>query len=308
MKSLRIGLAAAMATALCAGGALAQVPPDIAAAIKAKGEAMDPGTAVRLYTPLFPKEPYPNVVVERDLAYGADPLQKLDVFKPEAAGSKRPVLLFVHGGGFVRGDKRPPGSPFNDNMMLWANSQGVVGVNINYRLAPKDPWPAGAKDLASAIAWTRANIARYGGDPDRIFIWGHSAGANHVADYVAHPEVRGAEFAGVKGAIIMSAFYGAAAPTTPSAYYGTDAKLQTLDASVDALTRSKLPLFIANAEYDPPQFKAYTAALNASLAKAGRKAPYVYGTDHDHFSEGLAVGTSDVSVTKPLMEWINRTH
>jgi acetyl esterase/lipase len=307
MKSIAIGLAAAMATVLCVGESLAQVPPDIAAAIKAKGEAMDPSVAARLYAPLFPKEPYPGVVAERDIAYGADPLQKLDVFKPEAAGSKRPILLFVHGGGFVRGDKRPAGSPFNDNMMLWANSQGMVGVNINYRLAPKDPWPAGAQDLASAIAWVRANIARYGGDPDRIFIWGHSAGANHVADYVAHPEVRGAEVAGVKGAIIMSAFY-AAEPSGPNAYYGTDARLQSLGASVDALTRSKIPLFISNAEYDPPQFKAYTDALNASLAKAGRNAPYVYSADHDHFSEGLAVGTSDVSVTKPLMDWINKTH
>ncbi len=97
-------------------------------------------------------------------AYGSDPLQKLDVFAPDAAqGKKLSVLLFVHGGGFTRGDKH--GQFYPDNITLWAAKNGMVGVNIDYRLAPKDPWPAGVNDLTSAIAWTHANIARYGGIP-----------------------------------------------------------------------------------------------------------------------------------------------
>ena len=159
-----------------AGAAAAQVPPDIAAKLKAIGPKIDVSVGA-LYAPLQPKPPYAGVSVTRDLAYGSDPLQKLDVFSPTAKPAKlRPVLLFVHGGGFVRGDKKT-----TDNMVVWGVDNGMVGVAINYRLAPKDPWPAGAKDLASAIAWTRAHIADYGGDPDRIILWGHSAGANHVA-------------------------------------------------------------------------------------------------------------------------------
>jgi acetyl esterase len=109
------------------------------------------------------------VTIQRDLAYGPDPLQTLDVFTPDNAqassgnkGKTLPVLLFVHGGGFTRGDKH--GDFYPDNITLWAARNGMVGVNIDYRLAPANPWPTGVKDLASAIAWTRANIARYGGD------------------------------------------------------------------------------------------------------------------------------------------------
>ena len=172
MISIRTTAVALTALAMSAGAALAQVPPDIAAKIKAIGPKIDVSVGA-LYAPLHAKEPYAGVTVTRDLAYGSDPLQKLDVFSPQAKPAKlKPVLLFVHGGGFVRGDKKT-----TDNMVVWGVDHGMVGVDINYRLAPKDPWPAGAQDLGSAIAWTRAHIADYGGDPDHIIIWGHSADA-----------------------------------------------------------------------------------------------------------------------------------
>jgi len=104
---------------------------------------------------------------------------------PGASGP-RPVLVFIHGGGFTRGAKHTPGSPFYDNVGLWAADHGLVGVTINYRLAPQYPWPSGIEDLTLVVAWLKSHISEYGGDPDKIFLWGHSAGAAHVADYVAH--------------------------------------------------------------------------------------------------------------------------
>ncbi|MEJ0006660.1 MAG: alpha/beta hydrolase [Steroidobacteraceae bacterium] len=131
---------------------------------------MDP-TVGQLYAPLFPKEAWAGVSIQRDIPYGTDSLQKLDVFAADGAqGKKLPVLLFVHGGGFTRGDKH--GDFYPDNITLWAAKNGMVGVNIDYRLAPKDPWPAGVNDLTSAIAWVHANIAQYGGDPNRIVLFG----------------------------------------------------------------------------------------------------------------------------------------
>lgn len=264
---------------------------------------MDPSFG-ELYAPMFGKEPWAGATITRDLAYGSDPLQRLDVFAPTARHPKLPVLLFVHGGGFTRGDKH--GDFYPDNITLWAARNGMVGVNIDYRLAPKDAWPAGAKDLAAAIAWTRANIAKYGGDPDRIILWGHSAGANHVADYVAHAEVQGAEASAVKGAIILSAFY-AAAPTgtPPNAYYGSNLALQSTASSIEGLRRSRIPLFVANAEFDPEQFKAYAAAVRAALCITPARCPqYVLVRDANHFTEGMAVGTEDKQLTGPLQKWI----
>jgi predicted esterase len=300
---------AGLLLALAAGAASAQVPPDIAAEAKASAGKVDFAIAAK-YGPLQPKAPYQGVDVVRDLAYGPDPLQKLDVFVPQgssprhddqrlAKATRRPVLLFVHGGGFVRGDKKT-----TDNMLVWGTWNGMVGVDIDYRLAPKDPWPAGSEDLKGAIAWVRANIAKYGGDPDDIILWGHSAGANHVADYVGHSELHGPEFAGVKGAIIMSANYAATVGAQPNPYYGSDASLQTSAASVDRMVKTKIPLYLINAEYDPDGFRAYMAALDEGLTKAGVAHGRLIAKDHGHLDEGMAVGTDDHGVTGPLLEWI----
>lgn len=285
--------------------ASAQVPPDLAAKIRAAGQSMDPAIG-NIYAPLFPPSVWRGVTVQRDIAYGTDPLQKLDVYRAAGrAGGRKPVLLFVHGGGFTRGDKHGEFQP--DNMTLWAAKQGMLGVNINYRLAPANAWPAGALDLASAIAWTRANAARFGGDPDRIILFGHSAGANHVADYVAHPEMHGAEFAAVKGAALLSPNYSAAAPAQPNAYYGTNASLQTLGPQIERLRASTVPLFLGYAEFDPDFMKATARTMLSELCKTDGRCPAnVYARDHNHFTEGFAIGTSDVSVSGPLLDWIRR--
>jgi acetyl esterase/lipase len=147
----------------CSAAAVAQVPPDLAARVRSLGQTLDPAGSLELYAPMFGPAAWTGIEIERDVAYGSDPLQKLDVYVAEEHGTAAPVVLFVHGGGFTRGDKHGDFQP--DNMTLWAARQGMVGVNINYRLAPANPWPAGARDLAAAIAWTRANIARYGATP-----------------------------------------------------------------------------------------------------------------------------------------------
>ena len=122
------------------------MPPDIAAKIKEIGRGIDPPKTAAIYAPLQQKEPYAGVKVVRDLKYGPDARNALDVFMPESAAGPLPVFIFVHGGGFVAGNKRGPGnSPFYDNFMLWAAKNGMVGVNATYRLAPANPWPAAPK-------------------------------------------------------------------------------------------------------------------------------------------------------------------
>jgi acetyl esterase/lipase len=83
-----------------------------------------------------------------------------------------PVIIFVHGGMYVRGDKTVPGTPFLQNVAaLWARND-MVGVNITYRLAPKHQWSTGAQDVGAAIKWVRDNVGVYGGDPNRIVLMG----------------------------------------------------------------------------------------------------------------------------------------
>ena len=295
-------VAAAVLLSLSAAAA-AQVPPDIAAQIRAAGQSMDPGIG-RLYAPLFPPSAWDGVQVERDIAYGGDPRQKLDLYTPSTRGKDLPVLLFVHGGAFVGGSKHGPFYP--DNVTLWAAKHGMVGVGIDYRIAPADAWPAGARDLASAIAWVRANIASHGGDPDRIVLFGHSAGANHVADYVGNPSVQGAEHASVRGAVLLSPNYAVpAGPDKPHVYYGTDGELSSIPGTVARLSAAGVPLFLGDAEFDPDMMLETARGLREGLCQVPTRCPrYVHLANHNHFTEGMAVGTDDQSLTGPLLEWM----
>jgi triacylglycerol lipase len=297
-------LAITVGATILASGALAQVPPEIAAKVRAAGQAMDP-SAGELYAPIFVAKGQGDVTITRDVAYGDDPLQVLDLYVPGTAADKpRPVLLFVHGGGFTRGDKH--GDFYPDNVTAWAANHGMVGVNIDYRLAPANPWPAGARDLAAAIAWTRANIAQHGGDPGRIILWGHSAGANHVADYVGHKELHGPEAASVKGAVLLSPFYAPEADEQPHAYYGADADIQTADATIERLKASEIPLFLGYAQFDPEPMRQFARSAMAGLCEdgGGTCPASVDLPDHNHFTEGMAVGTDDTSLSGPVLRWI----
>jgi acetyl esterase/lipase len=124
--------------------------------------------------------------IERDMTYGAHPRHRLDVHYVGAVGvATRPVFVFVHGGGYSSGDKQVGDLPFNDHVGGWAVRHGMVGVTMNYRLAPNDRWPAGAEDVGAVVEWLSGNISSYGGDPGRIVVAGHSAGASHLAAFLA---------------------------------------------------------------------------------------------------------------------------
>jgi triacylglycerol lipase len=290
---------------LMSSPALAQVPPDIAAGIRKIGPIVDAPNTAKLYAPLFrdQKEPYANVTVSRDIAYGPDPLNKLDVFTSGPAPANRLVVIYVHGGGFERGDKRQAGTAFYDNLMLWLTQQGMVGVNMDYRLAPKNSWPAAHEDMAAVVRWVKMNIAQYGGDPNRVVLWGQSAGASLIAGYLAHPQFYGPSGHGVKGAILNSGFYDNG--TTGSAYFGKDPKELRERSSVDGMKRLNIPLLISHTEVDLPDAIVEADAAKKSLCDAGHCPTYLVLKDHSHMSQNYSVGTSDVSLSGPVLQFLH---
>jgi acetyl esterase/lipase len=297
--------------ALAAGAALAQPPPDVAARIAALGRTVDPPGTASIYAPLQKTMPQAGIKAERDIAYGSGPKETLDLFTPEAKGAKRPILIFVHGGGFVGGDKSKAGngapSPFYDNTMIWAVNHGLVGVNMNYDLAPKAQYPTVQREIAEAVAWARKNAASWGGDPDRIVVWGHSAGAAHVGTFIAHPETYG-DVAGatrpVQGAVMTSGGYDFAGQGD-NVYYGPAATLAER-SSTAGLLESKVPLLVAHAELDPEGMVADADKLHAALTKAGRPHDYLVAAKHGHMSESYSVGTADESVSGPVLAFIRK--
>lgn len=123
-----------------------------------------------------------QAATHRDLSY--DPsseseLQRLDVYAPTRNAldtSARPVMVYVHGGGWTRGDKSRIGSKPD-----WFLAQGFVLVSVNYRLLPQARHPTPTRDLATVLAWVVAHIADYGGNPEAIFLMGHSSGGHLVS-------------------------------------------------------------------------------------------------------------------------------
>lgn len=113
--------------------------------------------------------------VGKDLAFGGHG-QTLDVWRPVGAVQKRPVLIFWYGGGWAKGNRRAYG--FAARAFAKA---GFVVVVPDYRKVPQIRFPAMLQDGADAVKWTRDHVAEFGGDPERIALSGHSAGAYTVA-------------------------------------------------------------------------------------------------------------------------------
>lgn len=119
--------------------------------------------------------PESEIEILKDIAYGEHPVaHRLDLYRPKYAPRPMPVLLYIHGGGFVLCSKETHRSIAQIN----AERAGYLVVSINYRLAPQHPFPAAIEDSCAAWCWVARNIARYGGDPARIMIAGESAGGN----------------------------------------------------------------------------------------------------------------------------------
>lgn len=308
---MRLAISALAAAVMIAAPALAQdspMPEDLAWKLLELGRVIDPPKTAALYAPLQQKEPYAGVKVARDIKYGPADRHLLDIFTPDAASPARPVLIYIHGGGLIAGNKRAPGSPFYDNIMLWAVKHGFVGVNANYRLAPAFPWPAGAEDMGAIVKWVSENIGARGGDPAHIYLMGQSAGAIHVASYVSHGEFHKVKGGGLTGAILMSGIYDLTASPAGDAelaYFGSDPSRYAERSSLQGLVASPIPLLVTAAELDPPRFVEQFELLKQATCKRpiGCARSFML-PQHSHMSEVYAINTSDTRLTDEILEFV----
>jgi acetyl esterase/lipase len=228
---------------------------------------------------------------------------KLDLYLPKEV-SKFPTVVFVHGGAWTMGSKdgflHLPGHRAADHGNFFAE-KGIAAVHVNYRLSPKVQHPEHITDVARSIAWVRRNIAKYGGDPDNIFLMGHSAGGHLVALAATDPKYLQAEgltpqmirgVIGVSGVYVLdpnlvSAGPGAAEmPKSPpmmlKSVFGGEARTYS-DASPIAHVAPGLPPFLlAYANRDIPTLPAQAVAFQEALVKSGVSARYLLVSGRDH--------------------------
>lgn len=129
---------------------------------------------------------FAGVRIERDIAYGSDPAQRLDVYLPEHAASA-PVIFMVHGGGWTRGDKGAS-NVVEKKVRQWV-PEGYAFISVNYRLSPAVNPLEEADDVARALAFAQSHAASWGADPLRFLLMGHSAGGHLVSLLTADPRI-----------------------------------------------------------------------------------------------------------------------
>jgi triacylglycerol lipase len=281
-------------------------------AIRAAGPVIDPPAAKALYALHLAAAPRGGEVV-RDVAYGVDERHRLDIYLPLEAQGPVPVVVFLHGGGFIRGDKADREAVGN-----YFARHGVLAVVPNYRLGPRHRWPAGAEDVSSVLAWARANVAAYGGNFDHIVLAGESAGAAHIAAATLVRRFHPAEGLKVAGVFLASGVYnaelellarsqlGIATPDPRNeAYFGTDFAAWRAMSTVELVDADPFPLAISYAELDPVQMQAQAGELFARLVTRHGFQPRISVVrNHNHLSQVYSINTGDESLSGPMLDFV----
>ena len=281
---------------------------------------------------VYREAPLPEEQILRDLPYRSDPgadaeKHRLDLFVPEMSGNPDPrpwpVLVFVHGGGWTSGDKglSTGGADVYANIGRYFAARGVGVAVISYRLQPAFDWRDQVEDVARAVAWVHAHVAEYGGDPDAIFVSGHSAGAQLAARIALDRELASRFGApAVCGLISVSgAGFDLADEKTyelgaSRGYYerrfrvnGVDADWQHEASTLRFADATAPPTLILYADGDWPSLHRQAELLDAALRDAGAARRTLIVPDEDHYSIILALSRDDKQAAPAMLEFIRDT-
>lgn len=237
--------------------------------------------AVDLLNAMVPTEGYERT---SDIAYGEGPRRKLDVYRPRAASaSPLPVVVFFYGGSWTSGERDE--YTFVGEALT---AMGYVAVVPDYRLHPEGLFPGFVEDAAAAVKWTAAEIAKHGGDPQKIVVMGHSAGA-HVGILATLDRTFGA-------AGVVKGFVGLAGPYSfdPMEWRATRKVFQHLKDSnaarpVTYVTPQAPPMLLLHGADDTSVGPYNSEDLDTALTKAGVPHKYVVYPDMGHVGMILAL-------------------
>ncbi|MEZ5400014.1 MAG: alpha/beta hydrolase [Bryobacteraceae bacterium] len=264
----------------------------------------------------------PSPRLERDIPYAQpkNPRQLLDVYAP-ASGAKRPVVVWVHGGGWMHGSKEAV-----DSKPAAFTARGLVFVAMNYRFVPAVTMDEIVRDVARATGWVHANIARYGGDPERILLMGHSAGAQLAALLCtdeSYLKAQGAPLRAIRGCVpvdgdtydvplqVATATARRVRERQPTPKMGHPEKFGDLAAqrrlsAVNHVARGRgIPPFLILHVAAHTDTSAQAYRLWQALDTAGIRAKLFAAPDTDHVKLDRDLGVAGDPATKALFEFVD---
>lgn len=251
---------------------------------------------------LVPETTYREV---RNLTYGDGERQKLDLYLPLQRDNATPVVVFFYGGSWKSGERR--NYRFVGEALA---SRGIVTVVPDYRLYPENRYPAFLQDSAAAVAWVKRQIAAYGGDPSRVFLAGHSAGAYNAAMLAVDPQYLNAAIggsAGICGVISMAGPIGVNLQdyksTRPIFSHAVDAESTRPVMHVKPGGPSFL---LMHGQADSTVYPINTEMFEAALRQSGNtvEVEYIPGIGHYRIIAGLADPLENRVVPFPIADRI----
>lgn len=240
--------------------------------------------------------------------------QQLDVYAPMPKQKDLPVVVWIHGGGWRKGDKagvQQKPQAFTD--------QGYVFVSVNYRLFPEVSLKTMTGDVAAAIRWVHEHAAEYGGDPDRLIVMGHSAGA-HLAALVCTDEsylkAQGLSFEILKGCVPFdTAVYDAVkqvesvTPVQPARArvyqeaFGDAKSQRDLSPVAHVAPKKNIPPFLI-LHIDRADAREQSQLLAKVLKENGIPAEVFAANDKTHGGISVDFGTPNDKVTETVFQWL----
>ncbi len=253
-----------------------------------------------------------NFIGTRNVAYGSLERQKLDIYQPRK-GTNLPVLIFVHGGSWRNGSKEI--YPFFGERFAL---EGYVTLIINYRLAPETPFPGFVQDAALAVKWAKDNVQNFAGDPNRVFLAGHSAGAHIVAMLALNPTYLKAvnlERSAVRGVVGMAGPYDIAAffsqsPNLQQAF-GSDPGAWAATQPLNFVDGTNPPMFLQHGLRDSTvDYRQSIMLKEKILAKGGRVELKTYPKlEHEELIGAVSLAAQaslDPSVVPDIVDFLKR--
>ena len=241
-----------------------------------------------MFNTVIPKDPAAGRA-QSGIAYGDGPRRKLDIYPGAGTAAKKPVMVFIYGGSWASGRRED---------YRWVGralaAQGFLTIVPDYRLAPANVFPDFVADIAAAVRWTHDHAAEHGGDPDRIVLIGHSAGAYNVMmvgldrHYLDDAGVPQSAIRGVIGLSGPYDFYPWDTPVSEDAFGGYPDPLQT--QPVTFVRADAPPLLLLHGSADTTVRPRNVARLEArEKAAGGQVQSKIYdGVDHKGMVLALA--------------------